>query len=330
MFIERISALATLLSDLSISLHRPLEGAHNDRYGTMLGFFATASPYLPNPLTSDVNISSRFIMFVTSVIGHAFGSSTRIIIPRMPGITVRDVALVTNLLDRYAIDARIFENYSSRSVRNDYHLAVPGVVRLIGAHHATRSLICNTRVEAGGVVPGAALYKTGLEEYMILAAQQREIHIPGYIISTHVHFDALREIAGINEGALHMIPLPNRPNVTVGDIQLLEGRFISATGATVIRAQAAQPGLFGLVLTFRNTVSRIGQDAPSLTVTDDEVVSKWNHFLMSASPVMNAIKAIMFANNVPDQFFYHLSDEYKYVFVDMLYRVTELAEILAV
>lgn len=95
----------------------------------MLGFFATASPYLPNPMTSDVNICHRFIMFVISVVGHAFSSSTRIIIPRMPGVTVRDVALVTNLLDRYAIDARIFENYSSRSVRNDYHLAVPGVVR---------------------------------------------------------------------------------------------------------------------------------------------------------------------------------------------------------
>lgn len=85
MFIERISASATLLSDLSITLHRPLEGAHNDRYGSMLGFFATASPYLPNPMTSDVNICHRFIMFVISVVGHAFSSSTRIIIPRMPG-----------------------------------------------------------------------------------------------------------------------------------------------------------------------------------------------------------------------------------------------------
>lgn len=58
--------------------------------------------------------------------------------------------VVTNLLDRYAIDARIFENYSSRSVRNDYHLAVPGVVRLVGAQHASRNLMTNTRLEAGG------------------------------------------------------------------------------------------------------------------------------------------------------------------------------------
>lgn len=77
-------------------------------------------------------------------------------------------------------------------------------------------------------------------------------------------------------------------------------------------------------------MSRISQDAPSLTVAEDEVVSKWNIILMSASPVMIAIKNVLFHNSMPDQLFHRLSDEYKFVFVDMLYRVTELAEILAV
>lgn len=174
----------------------------------------------------------------------------------------------------------------------------------------------NTRLEAGGVVPGVALNKVGVEEYLIVSAKQRETHIPGYIISTHVHFDILRDIAGKNEGAIHAIQFPNRAVVTVGAILLLEGRFISATGGSIIQPGAAQPGYNGLVLTFRNTVSRIGQDAPSLTVAEDEVVSKWNIILMSASPVMIAIKNVLFHNSMPDQFFHRLSDEYKFVFVD--------------
>lgn len=330
MFIERISALATLLSDLSITLHRPLEGAHNDRYGAMLGFFATASPYLPNPLTSDVNIGIHFINFIASVICHTFGSSTRIVLNRIPGISVRDVALIANLLDRYAIDARIFEEYSSRSVRNDFHLSVSGAVRLVGARHASRNLITDTRMEAGAVVPGGALFKTGTEEYMILGSQLREIHIPGYVISTHVHYDVLRDVAGLHEGAMQVIPLPNRPSVVVGGIDLLEGRFLAAAGATVISTEAAQPGLYGLILAFRNTKVAHARDVPALAVADDEVINKWNHILVSASPAIINVRLTFMGQFPADQFFNHLSNEYKYVFIDMLYRLTEIAEILAV
>lgn len=244
MFVEQVSALATLISDITMSLHRPVEGFHAERYNIMLGFLSYTSNVLPNPLTQDNNRCLQSVNFLFSLVGHLFSQSTRIVPARLPGISIRDVQSCVMSLNRYMIDSHIFEIYSLKSDRIHLNVGSRGVVRIAGATGGSRTVFHDGRVAQGVLIPGSHIYKIGLESYTIITNIPRNIATPGYVMNTSLAYDSSMTVLIYDAAAqaIGSLVMGARPEVIVDVNTINEGLFVTCGAGTNIQVRPP-PGM---------------------------------------------------------------------------------------
>lgn len=336
MFVEQVSALATLISDITMSLHRPVEGFHAERYNIMLGFLSYTSNVFPNPLTQDTNRCLQSVNFLFSLVGHLFSQSTRIVPARLPGISIRDVQSCVMSLNRYMIDSHIFEVYSlNKSDRIHLTVGSRGVVRLAGATGGSRTVFHDGRVAQGILIPGSHIYKIGLESYTIITNIPRNIVTPGYVMTTSLAYDSSMTVLIYDAAAqaIGSLVMGARPEVVVDGNTINEGLFVTCGAGTniLVRPPGGMNACICAHLNFSDTsVFRGNPNTPIMHVTDPDLSQKWAHVNGSASPAVINYRGIILGNTSSTQYLQELDASYRYIFVDLLYRITVLAEALNV
>lgn len=311
-----------------MALVRPLDGYHGPRYSMMLAHLATGTTEIPNPMSNTPDNCQQFVYFACSALSLTFSQSSRIRTAKQPNIPIRKVQSAFNRLSKYFIDERIFEDYQLKCVRNQFYHVIPGYFRIPGLEFASNNFISLCRMHEGAVVPAHTTYRLGNESYLITSGGVVTFNIPNYVANTSFTWDRINSYVCFNEGACELKRMLDAPIIIVGDRHIAEGDATALRGGEVITFNTMRWA--ACRLEFSEThIHREERGRLARPIPERDSISKWAHIIESTSPVIAQCRLSMFticdANTIS-----MLESDYRYAFIDILYKITIIAELLSV
>lgn len=180
----------------------------------------------------------------------------------------------------------------------------------------------------GAVVPAHTTYKLSNNSYLITSSGVVMFNIPNYVANTSFTWDRLNSYVCYNEGVCELKRMLDAPNIIVGDRHIAEGEATALHGGDVITFNAMRWSACRLEFSethiHREERGRLARPTP-----ERDSISKWAHIVETTSPVIAECRLAMF--NVCDlNTISLLEPDYRYAFIDILYKITIIAELLSV